>query len=405
MSADRTDGGGVGHGQRPLDVFIVAGEESGDALGAGLLRELAALAPAGASFRGVGGAGMRAAGLASLFPMEDLTAMGIAQVVAGLPRILRRMGEVVEAIVAAPPDVLVLVDLPDFNHRVAARVRRRLPHLPIVKYVAPTVWVWREGRARAMRPHVDRVLAVLPFEPEVMERLGGPPTTYVGHPLLGELDRLRPSPAEAARRAGEPPVLLVLPGSRRSEIARLGDDFGAVIGLLRERVPGLELVLPTLPARLAQVEAMVAGWPQRPRIVVGEAERRAAFRIARAALAASGTVTLELALAGVPTVAAYRIPRIEGWIAPYLLKVTTAILPNLILGANAMPEYLQWHIDPPAMAARLAELIAGGEERERQLAAFARLDAVMELGGEAPSRRAARAVLEAAEAREGAAPG
>ncbi len=375
-----------------VDVFVVAGEESGDVLGAGLLRELAALAP-GARFRGVGGARMQAQGLVSLFPMDDLTAMGFAQVAAGLPRILRRMREVVAAIIARPPDVLVLVDLPDFNHRVARRVRARLPHLPIVKYVAPTVWVWREGRAPAMRPHIDRVLAVLPFEPEVMARLGGPPTSYVGHPLLGELEQLRPSPAEAARRAGAPPVVLVLPGSRGSEVARLGATFGDVLGRLRAEVGAVDLVLPTLPRRRAQVERMVANWPVVPRIVEDEAEKRAAFRVARAALAASGTVTLELALAGVPMVAAYRVPRLEGWIAPYILKVTTAILPNLILGEKAVPEFLQWHIDPPAMARLLAELVRGGPAREAQLAAFARLDAVMGLGGELPSRRAARAVL------------
>lgn len=381
-------------GQAPLDVFIVAGEESGDVLGAGLMAELAALHAGGARFRGVGGARMQAQGLVSLFPMEDITAMGFAQVVAGLPRILRRMAETVRAIVDRPPDVLVLVDAPDFTHRVARKVRARLPDLPIVKYVAPTVWVWRPGRARAMAPHVDRVLALLPFEPEAMHALGGPPTTYVGHPLLGELATLRPDAAEAARRAASPPVLLVLPGSRRSELARLGATFGEVLERLRAEVPDVELVLPTLPARRAQIEEMVASWAVKPRIVVSDAEKRAAFRIARAALAASGTVTLELALAGVPTVAAYRVPWLEGRIAPFIIRVKTAILPNLILDEPAMPEYLQWHIDPPAMAAQLARLIAGGPEREAQLAAFARLDAVMGEGGEPPSRRAARAVLE-----------
>lgn len=381
-------------GEAPLDVFIVAGEESGDVLGAGLMAELKALPAGGVRFRGVGGARMQGQGLVPLFPMEDITAMGFAQVVAGLPRILRRMAETVRAIVERPPDVLVLVDAPDFTHRVARKVRARLPDLPIVKYVAPTVWVWRPGRARAMAPHVDRVLALLPFEPEAMHALGGPPTTYVGHPLLGELATLRPDAAEAARRAASPPVLLVLPGSRRSELARLGATFGEVLERLRAEVPDVELVLPTLPARRAQIEEMVASWAVKPRIVVSDEEKRAAFRIARAALAASGTVTLELALAGVPTVAAYRVPWLEGRIAPFIIRVKTAILPNLILDEPAMPEYLQWHIDPPAMAAQLARLIAGGPEREAQLAAFARLDAVMGEGGEPPSRRAARAVLE-----------
>ncbi|GLK71332.1 lipid-A-disaccharide synthase [Ancylobacter dichloromethanicus] len=386
-------------GFEPLDVFIVAGEESGDSLGAGLMAELKTLHAGEVRFRGVGGARMQAHGLAELFPMEDITAMGFAQVIGGLPRILRRMRQVTEAILARPPDILVMVDAPDFTHRVARRVRARLPTLPIVKYVAPTVWVWRPGRAKAMTPDFDRVLAVLPFEPQAMHELGGPPTTYVGHPLLGELGRLRPNAEEADRREASPPVLLVLPGSRRAELARLGAPFGEVLGRLRQRAPELEVVLPTLPRRLAQVEQLVASWPAKPRIVVGDEEKRAAFRVARAALAASGTVTLELALAGIPTVAAYKVPWLEGRILPYVLRVKTAILPNLVLGEAAVPEYLQWHIDPLAMAAQLARLIEGGPERQAQLAAFARLDVVMGEGDAPPSRRAAGVVLETLAAR------
>ncbi|WP_029355847.1 lipid-A-disaccharide synthase [Bosea sp. 117] len=381
---------------RSLDVFVVAGEESGDALAAGMMRKIAARAGGEVRFRGVGGPRMQAAGLASLFPMDDITAMGFAQVIAGLPRILDRMRRTVEAILAAPPDVLVLVDSPDFTHRVAKRVRARLPDLPIVKYVAPTVWVWREGRARAMAPHVDHVLALLPFEPEVMARLGGPPTTYVGHPLLGAIPELRPDEVSAARRAAEPPVLLALPGSRRAELARLGELFGHVLGLLKESGQDFELVLPTLPRREAEVRALAAGWPVKPHIVVDEAEKRAAFRSARAALAASGTVTLELALAHVPMVAAYRVPTLEGWIAPYLLKVPTAILPNIILNEQVVPEYLQWHIDPPRMAADLRAIIAEGPQRQAQLDAFARLDAILGVDGEPPDHRAASIVLDLA---------
>ncbi|WAC26170.1 lipid-A-disaccharide synthase [Ancylobacter sp. SL191] len=384
---------GPATGPNSLDVFLVAGEESGDILAAGLMAALRARV-SGARFRGVGGGRMQALGLASLFPMDDITAMGFAQVIAGLPRILRRLRATVDAIVAAPPDVLVLVDAPDFTHRVAHRVRRKLPHLPIVKYVAPTVWVWREGRAKAMAPDIDRVLAVLPFEPQVMADLGGPPTIYVGHPLIGMLDHLRPNAEEARLRASDRPVMLVLPGSRRAELARLGTVFGDVLGRLHQKLPHVDFVLPTLPKRLAEVEAMVADWPVKPRIVVDEADKHAAFRVARAALAASGTVTLELALAGIPTVAAYKVPWLEGRIAPHFIKVDTAILPNLILKEKAVPEYLQWHIDPPAMADQLVRLIEGGPERDAQVAAFARLDVVMGLDGARPGERAAQAVLD-----------
>ncbi|MBB5751309.1 lipid-A-disaccharide synthase [Prosthecomicrobium pneumaticum] len=375
---------------RPLDVFIIAGEHSGDALAAPLMAALAA-GPNGARFRGVGGPLMAGEGLASFFPMDDLTAIGIGEVLGKLPTILRRLKETVAAILAAPPDVLVLVDAPDFTHRVAARVRRRLPDLPIVKYVAPTVWVWRKGRAKAMAGPIDHVLAVLPFEPAVMHRLGGPPTSYVGHPLVTEAAALRPDAAEAARRTAAPPLVLVLPGSRRSELKRLGAIFGATLGAYAARQPG-EFVLPTLPRLRPMVEALVATWPVPVRVVDGDAERRAAFRAARAALAASGTVTLELALAGVPLVAAYRIPKWEEAIARVMLDVPSVILANLVLGENAVPEFLQADCRPDRLSAALAAIVAEGPQRARQTEAFARLDTVMGVGRLTPSRRAAEIV-------------
>ncbi len=378
---------------RPLSVFVIAGEESGDALGGPLMRALAERAQGGAVFRGVGGSSMAAAGLVSLYPMDDLTAIGIGEVLGKLPSLIGRLRQTVAAIIADPPDVLLLVDAPDFTHRVAARVRRRLPQLPIVKYVAPTVWAWRPGRARAMRGIVDHVLALFPFEPAVMARLGGPPTTYVGHPLLGELERLRPGPAEQARRDGEPPVLLVLPGSRRREVAALSPIFGAALGKLAARGQRFELVLPTLPRLQPVLEAATAGWPMAPRIVIGEAARQAAFRSARAALAASGTVTLELALAGVPTVGAYRLPGWEAFIARRVLVTPTVILPNIVLGETAVPELLQEDCAPGPLADALAPLLSGGPARAAQMERFARLDALMSTGGVPAAEVAAETVL------------
>ncbi len=303
------------------------------------------------------------------------------------------MRETAEAIVADPPDLLVLIDAPDFTHRVAHKVRSRLPELPIVKYVAPTVWVWRPGRARAMAPDIDQVLAVLPFEPKVMNDLGGPPTIYVGHPLLSELGRLRPNAEEAARRASAPPLLLVLPGSRRSELARLGEVFGQALGALKANGQEFELVLPTLPRRLPQVEAMIATWPVKPRVVVDEAEKYAAFRQARAALAASGTVTLELALAGVPMVTAYKVPKLEGWIGNLVLTGGSVILPNIILGENVVPEFLQQNCTAGALTRSLAGILPDGPARQLQIDAFTRLEGILSLAGDTPSRRAAIAVL------------
>jgi lipid-A-disaccharide synthase len=378
----------------PLDIFVVAGEESGDVLASAFMREMAQTRGGAVRFRGVGGPRMEAAGLTSLFPMDDITAIGFGQVIAGLPRILRRMSETVRAILDEPPDVLVLVDAPDFNHRVAARVRARLPDLPTVKYVAPTVWVWRPGRAKAMLPYTDHVLALLPFEPEAMARLGGPRTTYVGHPLLGVLDQLTPDAAEAARRAAAPPLLLALPGSRRSELARLGADFGAAFAQLRASGRDFELALPTLPRREAEVRAITATWPVQPRIITDEAEKQAAFRQARAALAASGTVTLELALAGVPTVAAYKVHTIEAWLAPILLSGTSIILTNRILGEDVVPEFLQTDCVPEKLAAALGRAMDEGEDRTRQLDGSKRLREILKVDGETPAQRAVQVVLD-----------
>ncbi|HQS09265.1 MAG TPA: lipid-A-disaccharide synthase [Xanthobacteraceae bacterium] len=383
---------------RPLRVFILAGEESGDMLGGAVMAGLRQLAPAGVVFTGVGGPRMQAAGLASLFPMDDLTAIGFGQVFAKLPTILKRLRETVEAICAAPPDVLVLVDAPDFTHRVAARVRRRNAQIPVVKYVSPTVWAWRPGRAKAMRPSIDHLMALLPFEPDVHLRLGGPPTTYVGHPLLERLAELRASAVQQARPAHEPPLVLVLPGSRRSEVERLGAVFGQAIGHLASQRP-LDVVLPTLPRLLPMVEALVADWPVHPRVVTDVEEKYAAFRTARAALAASGTVTLELALSGVPTVAAYKVAAWEAVIAPYILKLPSVILPNLILGENIVPEFLQHDCTPERLSGALGRLLKDGADRDRQIEAFARLDAIFGTEDEAPSLRAARVVLATAAAR------
>ncbi|BCP53670.1 lipid-A-disaccharide synthase [Kaistia sp. 32K] len=378
---------------RPLDVFLIAGEESGDILGAGLMRSLDGQWSGALSFRGVGGHRMIDEGLRSLYPMDDLTAMGFGAVIAKLPTILKRMRQTVEAIVANPPDILVLVDAQDFNRRVAGRVRKRLPNLPIVKYVAPTVWAWRPGRARKMYGTIDHVLALLPFEPEVMRRLGGPATTYVGHPLLSEIPELQPSAADLAVRDGARPTVLVLPGSRRMELSRLSGPFGAALGLLSQRGQAFDLVLPTLPRLEAMVREATRDWPVQPVIVTGEEAKLAAFRRARVALAASGTVTLELALAGVPLVAGYRVSDWEAQLAKRFIVGRFATLPNIILEGPYVPELIQHDCTPEKLADALAPLIADGPARQAQLDGFARLDALMSTGGVRPSERAAATVL------------
>lgn len=372
-------------------LYLVAAEESGDALGGALMAALHNIDP-GVTFAGVGGRAMTAQGIVSRFDTHDLSIIGFASIPRKLPLILRRIRETADAVIAARPDALVIIDSPDFTHRVARRVRKAAPGIPIINYAPPTVWAWRPWRARAMRAYVDDLLAVLPFEPAAFARLNGPHCTYVGHPLAERLGDLRPNADEAVRRQSGPPTLLVLPGSRRSEVNRLAAIFGAAVTQVAAKAGPLDLVLPTLPHIEAQVRAATADWPVRPRIVTSPAEKYAAFRSARAALAASGTVTLELALAQVPTVAAYRIPAWEGAVFRLMASINTVILANLVLGENSVPEFLQSDCTPDQIAGGLIPLLSDTPERARQLAAFARLDTVMDLAAEAPSLRAARAV-------------
>jgi len=387
---NRAGAGPVSSGHRPLRVFMVAGEHSGDHLGAGLIRALRDRV-GDLDIEGIGGRQMIEEGLRPLFPLADIAVMGIVPVMARLPLLVRRIREAAEAAVAARPGVLVIIDSPDFTHRVARRVRSLDPTIPIVDYVSPTVWAWRPGRAPAMRRYVDHLLALLPFEPEAHRRLGGPPCTYVGHPLIERLDGLRPNPEEAAAR--ERPTLLVLPGSRRSEIHRLMAPFGEAVLRVSKAVGGLDVVLPAVDDLASEIRERAASWGITPRIVTGEAAKLKAFRAGRVALAASGTVTLELALSGVPMAVAYKVSPFETWLR-FVVKVPSIVLPNLILGHNAIPEFLQGACTPEALADAVVPLFGDTPARAAQLAAFARLDAAMRIApGSTPSQESAAIVV------------
>jgi lipid-A-disaccharide synthase len=374
-------------------IFLVATEESGDRLGANLMKVLRQRLGGAVQFEGVGGQSMAREGLASLFPIEELSIIGLAAVAKQLPKILRLIRETARAVTQASPDILVIIDSPDFTHRVARRVRARDPSIPIVDYVSPSVWAWRSGRARAMCRYVDHVLALLPFEPEEYRRLRGPPCSYVGHPLIEQIGTLRPSPGEQKRRDEAPPVLLVLPGSRRSEIRHHMAVFGETLGRLRDEGVAFELILPTMPHLLEAVDEGIKRWKVAPRVVVGEQEKRAAFRIARAALAKSGTVTLELALAGVPMVTAYRTGAVEAWIVLRAINVKSVILANLVVGENVVPEFLQQDCTPEKLAPPLREVLDDSPLRRRQVEAFAGIDNIMSTGNQPPGVRAADIVL------------
>lgn len=374
-------------------IFLIATEESGDRLGSALMKVLRQRLGDGVQFEGVGGSTMAREGLVSLFPIDELSIVGFAAVVQQLPKILRLIRQTADAVTEAAPDALVIIDSPDFTHRVARRVRARNPAIPVVDYVSPSVWAWRPGRARAMLGYVDHVLGLLPFEPEEYRKLRGPPCSYVGHPLIEQLPSLRPNAQEQSRRDAEPPVLLVLPGSRRSEIRHHLEMFGATLGRLQAEGRAFELMLPTMPHLEATIREGVASWPVKPQIVVGEIEKRAAFRIAHAALAKSGTVTLELALAGIPMVTAYRVSAIEAFILRRAVKVSSVILANLVIGREVIPEFLQEDCTPEKLAPALAQVLTDSPLRRQQVEAFAQLDSIMSTGNKSPSVLAADIVL------------
>ncbi|NDW04234.1 lipid-A-disaccharide synthase [Jiella pacifica] len=377
-----------------MKIAFVVGEPSGDAIGADLIRALKARLPGDLELVGLAGEAMQAEGLESLFDIDELSIMGISAIIARLPQLLRRVGQTADAIVAAEPDALIVIDSPTFSHRVAKRVRARSPQVPIVNYIPPTVWAWREGRAAKMRPYVDHAICALPFEPAVMERLGGPPSTYVGHPLMKE-------PGLAAimadgRPLGEktvksPPRLVILPGSRRGEIDRLAGDFGATLGRLAELVPGVTAVLPTLAWHRERIEAEVAKWPVRPEIVTGNAAKWQAFAKADAALAASGTVSLELALAGVPMALAYKLDPVAYQIR-HLISAWTAAMPNFVVGHPLVPEHFHEFVRPEMLARRLARLMTDTPERRAQLEGFDEIRRLMAVD-RAPGEAAAEIVL------------
>ena len=374
-------------------VYLVAGEDSGDRLGAALIEAIRRRVP-GARFSAVGGAQMAALGVPSLFPLGDLAIIGLAGVVGALPKILQRIRQTADAVIAAKPDVLVIIDSPEFTHRVARRVRARLPAVPIVDYVCPSVWAWRPRRAGAMRAYVDHVLALLPFEPQAMQRLGGPPCTYVGHPLSERAGQLRPNAEEARRRLSDPPVLLLMPGSRRSEIQRMANVFGETAELISQRAGPLDIIVPAVPRLAETVTAAVRAWRVPARVVTRSDEKDAAYRIARAALVKSGTSTLEVAVAGIPMVSGYKVPVFEEIIARSLLSVDTTILPNLILGGKTVPQFYQRDFTPDKLAGALTPLLADTPDRRRQIEALGRLDGIMGIGASPPSDRAAAVVLD-----------
>jgi len=374
-------------------IFLVAGEPSGDQLGARLMAAMKQETGGRVRFEGVGGERMVAEGLDSLFPMSELTVFGLAEVLPHLRRILRRLRDVEQAARAARPDAIVTIDSPSFTLRVLKRLDGA--GFPRIQYVAPQVWAWKPWRARTMARNVDHLLALLPFEPPIFER-HGLKTTFVGHPAV-EAAGNGPDGVAFRRARGIPdaaPVICLLPGSRHSEVNRLLPVFGETLGRLAGRFPGLYAVLPTVAGVEDRVRELTRTWPTPVHVVRGAEEKAAAFAGAQAAVAASGTVATELAVAGLPTVIAYRVSPVTAFLGRRLIRVPYVSLPNLVLGREIQPELLQEDCTPEKLARALQEILEDPGIRAAYAAAGREAAEAMGLGGTRPSLRAARAILD-----------
>jgi lipid-A-disaccharide synthase len=370
----------------PLKLFLIAGEPSGDRLGAALMVGLKALAPV--EFAGVGGPLMQAEGMKSLFPMDELSVMGIAEVLPKYLHLKRRIREAAAAALASGAEALVTIDSPDFCLRVAAIVKAARPELRTIHYVAPSVWAWRPGRAVRMARVIDHVLALLPFEPPLMTA-AGMTCDFVGHPVVAD-PLATPTEVAALRSGGGGPILLALPGSRRGEVTRLAQCFGQVVGRLQDTHPGLRVLLPTVEGVAPLVRELTAGWPVAPEVILDPRSKRAAFAAADVALAASGTVSLELAANGCPMVIAYDMHPLTLWLMRRAALIDTVTLVNLVSETRVVPEFIGPACRAEAIAPALDALLQGSTAQK------AAMDLTMERlgrGGEAPGLRAARSVL------------
>ncbi|ETX16633.1 lipid-A-disaccharide synthase [Roseivivax halodurans JCM 10272] len=382
-----------------MKVFITAGEPSGDRLGAALMAGLKAQAGEEITFTGIGGPLMEAEGLNSIFPMDEISIMGIGEILSQYRSLKRRIRQTSEAAIADAPDVVITVDLPEFSLRVAAQIKEKAPQLRIVHYVAPTVWAWRPGRAAKMAPHIDQVLALLPFEPPYMEA-AGMRCDFVGHPVVSE-PVAGPEAIRAFREShgiGDAPLALILPGSRRGEVARLGPVFGEVARRVHAARPEIRFVIPAAPAVAQTVADLAAGWPGDPVVLdpraLGDAAldtKRAAFGAADVALAASGTVSLELAAAATPMVIAYDMSWLSRQIIGRLLRTDTVTLVNLVAESRTIPEFIGKSCRPDRIAPALLSVL-GAPERQAQAMELT----MQRLGRDGPAQgdRAAAAVLD-----------
>ncbi len=381
--------------EKKISLMLVCGEPSGDQLGAQLIAGLRALEAGNVTITGVGGPAMARQGLRSLFPLDDTAVMGLREVVPRIPRILARVRQARDYALATRPDAVVLIDSPDFTHRIARALKRADPAIKTINYVAPQVWASRAYRARAMARYFDLVLALLPFEAPFFEA-HGLKSIFVGHPVIERAERMKGG-AELRARLNIPAgasLLAVLPGSRTNEIRFILPIFRDAVREVARRVPNLVTILPTVPHVASRVRAAVEDWPTEIHVIESDNDKFAAFDAANVALAASGTVTTELALSRTPFVSAYRVGAVTYALGRWLFKLPYFTLVNLLLERKAVPEFLQAAASPENLANAVITLFQDDGAAGCQIVDLEEATRRLGQGGERPSLRAARAIVD-----------
>ena len=373
-------------------IYLVAGEPSGDLIGAGLMQACHDQADYPIQFDGIGGLRMKEHGLTSLFPMTDLSIMGLIEILPRIPHILKRLHQTIDHIKKIQPDVIVTLDAPSFNFRLVKRLQNL--DTPLVHYTAPTVWAWRPGRAKKIAKIYDHLLTLFSFEPPYFEK-HGLPTTFVGHPLVEKnIDQVDPTLFRQQHSLNhDVPIVCLLPGSRFGELTKLLPVFAQTMHALLKKMPDLKIVIPTLAHLQSRVQQFFQNYGLSPIIVIHDNEKYQAMRAVSVALAASGTITLELALARTPMVVAYKVHTLTAWILKFLIKTSWVALPNILLKKPIVGEYIQDDCNPEKLSDALYDILNNPSIREQQCMNLQYVTEYLSKNHESPNQRAAKVIL------------
>lgn len=377
-----------------MKYYLIAGEPSGDALGAKLMEALRRKDKK-ARFFGVGGDNMQAEGLNSLFDIKDLAVMGLAEVIPSIPKVLRRIRETVADIIKQQPDVVVTIDSWSFCVRIHKKLRKLKLGIPQVHYVAPQVWAWKKKRAYTMHKYIDHLLTLFPQEPKYFTP-HNLEATFVGHPVI-ESDIVSQKESDFKKRhhvSANKKIILILPGSRKNEVERLLPDFLDTAKILQGKHDDLQFVVPTVSTVANSVKQKIKESGLQMLVVEGAEERHGAFKAADAAMAASGTVALELAIVGVPHIIAYKVPKLTEWVARHFIHIQFVNLSNILLGREIVPELLQNDCNPENIVFYMEQFLQHNGIYAKQNEGFAKVRKILGMGEQTPSDNAAKTIID-----------